>query len=153
MNIKSIKCPECGANVYTESDESTVFCSHCGTQLSISTYGEKKKIDIGLQFGFNEKSKIEQMKQEDDIRAYQRKEEERKRIKREEKLEKKKTSIMVLRIIRWTCIIAGLVILLIANTVVSDRHLVHDLRNLSGVMIFLLYPALIIMSLINRFLY
>ena len=31
MELKKLKCPECGANF--ESDEKVSFCSHCGSKL------------------------------------------------------------------------------------------------------------------------
>lgn len=31
MQLKKLRCPECGANF--ESDEKISFCSHCGTKL------------------------------------------------------------------------------------------------------------------------
>ena len=35
MNVKSIKCPECGANLDVEEDRTTCFCSYCGSKISV----------------------------------------------------------------------------------------------------------------------
>lgn len=38
MNVKSIKCPECGSNNKTEISTNTFVCKHCFTKYNISEY-------------------------------------------------------------------------------------------------------------------
>ena len=35
MNIKSLKCPECGAPIQADVSQSVFYCSHCGCKLCI----------------------------------------------------------------------------------------------------------------------
>lgn len=46
MEIKKLKCPECGANF--ESDEKVSFCSHCGAKL----YFDDGTKDINYNYNY-----------------------------------------------------------------------------------------------------
>lgn len=40
IELKSIKCPECGANLSTEDKDTIVYCSYCGARIMISDENE-----------------------------------------------------------------------------------------------------------------
>ena len=145
MNIKSYKCPECGANIFIGEDQEIAFCSHCGTQLNVSPYDNQKRVK--LEFGFNEKTKLEAMKREERKRREIRENEDADRKRREEKLEKKKISIWIFRLLRWSCVILFLVVNVFASDMISYEM---EGRLVRGA--FLFYIFFLIASVVNRFL-
>lgn len=42
MNLVSLKCPSCGANIYIDDKQDSCFCSHCGTQIKIDDPNKKE---------------------------------------------------------------------------------------------------------------
>ena len=41
MNIKSLKCPECGAPIQADVSQSVFYCSHCGCKLCIEDQSQE----------------------------------------------------------------------------------------------------------------
>ncbi len=40
ISVKSIRCPECGANLEVESNRDSLFCSYCGTKIIVTNENE-----------------------------------------------------------------------------------------------------------------
>ena len=143
MEIKSLKCPECGANILMHENEEVTFCSHCGTQLHISPYTEHKK----YEFSYSNKAKIKRMEMEERQAAAEKQAKEHERSRREEKLERKKVSITVLRIIRWGFVVLLLLLVAFSDTLGIPYSLDGNLRRFC----FLGYIVFLAISLVNRF--
>lgn len=44
MNVYSIKCPECGAELDVNEGRSSCFCSYCGTKILLDDSVERKEV-------------------------------------------------------------------------------------------------------------
>lgn len=138
MEIKSIKCPECGANILMHDDEEITFCSHCGTQLHISPYKEKKKYD----FSFNEKSKVQKLKiQESRMQQEERERLELRKIRLAEEQKFSKT-MWRFRWVRWACF--ALMLLTFYFEMTTKDHI-----TILTLLVFVAYCFLLIISIVN----
>lgn len=138
MKINSIKCPECGANLLVQEDEEVMFCSHCGTQLHISPYDERKRFD----FSFNEKARLQKLKNQESIREREEREKaEIRKIKLEE--EQKFSKIMWrFRFVRWT--LFALLIIVCYFEMTTKNHITYV-----TFLAFVAYCFVLLISVVN----
>lgn len=138
MEIKSVKCPECGANLLMHEGDELTFCSHCGTQLHISPYDERKK----YEFSFNEKARLQKLKNQESIREREEREKaEIRKIKLEE--EQKFSKIMWrFRFARWT--LFALLIIVCYFEMTTKNHITYV-----TFLAFVAYCFVLLISVVN----
>lgn len=56
MELMSVKCPNCGANVYLEGNKTRGFCSNCGGQIIIND-GIQRTIDQTKEYELDMKTR------------------------------------------------------------------------------------------------
>ena len=69
MELKKLKCPECGANF--ESDEKVSFCSHCGAKL----YFDDGNRNINYNYKTEDIAKIKEIEMKKEQEVQRRKDE------------------------------------------------------------------------------
>ena len=138
MEIKSVKCPECGANLLMHEGDELTFCSHCGTQLHISPYDERKRFDFSL----NEKAKLQKLKNQESNREREEREKaEIRKIKLEE--EQKFSKVMWrFRFIRWA--LFALMIILCYFEMTTKNHITYV-----TFLAFVAYCFVLLISVVN----
>lgn len=138
MNIKSVKCPECGANLLMHEGEELMFCSHCGTQLYISPYDERKK----YEFSFNEKSRMQKLKNQEALR--EREERERAEIRRIKLEEEQKFSKVMwrFRFVRWALFALTLIVFFLEMKI-------NDRISIVTLLFFVAYCFVLLISIVN----
>ena len=67
MKLKSMRCPDCGANLNVDPSSDVWYCSHCGTKIYVEDEHKKR-----LDFSFNEKMAIEKLHMEEREKERQR---------------------------------------------------------------------------------
>lgn len=138
MEIKSVKCPECGANLLVQEDEEVMFCSHCGTQLHISPYDERKRFD----FSFNEKARLQKLKNQEFIR--EREERERAEIRKIKLEEEQKFSKVMwrFRFVRWALFALTLIVFFLDMKI-------NDQMTIVTLLFFIAYCFVLLISVVN----
>lgn len=138
MEIKSVKCPECGANLLMHEGDELTFCSHCGTQLHISPYDERKK----YEFSFNEKSRMQKLKNQESIR--EREERERAEIRKIKLEEERKFSKVMwrFRFVRWGLFVLTLIVCYFEMT--TKNHITYV-----TFLAFVAYCFVLLISVVN----
>lgn len=138
MEIKSVKCPECGANLLVQEDEEVMFCSHCGTQLHISPYDERKRFD----FSFNEKARLQKLKNQESIR--EREERERAEIRKIKLEEEQKFSKVMwqFRFVRWALFALTLIVFFLDMKI-------NDQMTIVTLLFFIAYCFVLLISVVN----
>lgn len=138
MKINSIKCPECGANLLVQEDEEVMFCSHCGTQLHISPYDERKRFD----FSFNEKARLQKLKNQESIR--EREERERAEIRKIKLEEERKFSKVMwqFRFVRWALFALTLIVFFLEMKI-------NDRMSIVTLLFFVAYCFVLLISVVN----
>lgn len=138
MKINSIKCPECGANLLVQEDEEVMFCSHCGTQLHISPYDERKRFD----FSFNEKARLQKLKNQESIR--EREERERAEIRKIKLEEEQKFSKVMwqFRFVRWALFALTLIVFFLDMKI-------NDQMTIVTLLFFIAYCFVLLISVVN----
>lgn len=64
MEIKKLRCPECGANF--ESDEKVSFCSHCGAKLFLDD--GTKTVNYNYNYKTEDVAKIKEVEANKEIK-------------------------------------------------------------------------------------
>lgn len=138
MEIKSVKCPECGANLLMHEGDELTFCSHCGTQLHISPYDERKK----YEFSFNEKSRMQKLKNQESIR--EREERERAEIRKIKLEEEQKFSKVMwqFRFVRWALFALTLIVFFLDMKI-------NDQMTIVTLLFFIAYCFVLLISVVN----
>lgn len=138
MEIKSVKCPECGANLLMHEGDELMFCSHCGTQLHISPYDERKK----YEFSFNEKSRMQKLKNQESIR--EREERERAEIRKIKLEEERKFSKVMwrFRFVRWGLFALTLIVFFLEMKI-------NDRMSIVTLLFFVAYCFVLLISVVN----
>lgn len=138
MKINSIKRPECGANLLVQEDEEVMFCSHCGTQLHISPYDERKRFD----FSFNEKARLQKLKNQESIR--EREERERAEIRKIKLEEEQKFSKVMwqFRFVRWALFALTLIVFFLDMKI-------NDQMTIVTLLFFIAYCFVLLISVVN----
>lgn len=73
MEIKKLKCPECGANF--ESDEKVSFCSHCGAKLYFDD--GTKTVNYNYNYKTEDVAKIKEIEVNKELELNKRQEEKK----------------------------------------------------------------------------
>ena len=107
MKLKSLKCPECNANIVIEENRKTCFCTYCGCSILIDD--ESTTINHNYTYTERDEARIREVELKEMVRLKELENEEKQKIR-----EQKNNWIML----------AGVVILIIiiitTNTQIID---------------------------------